>query len=140
MVVRALAGCIALFSIVALGQARPLAADEAFRLTAERDDASGAIRLTWAIADGYYLYRDNIVVMEPGRGPVELRLSRGSKKSDGDIGVKAIYRGRFSTSVVPSDSEWLWIQFQGCEEKGICYPPITKMVDLDSLSVTEGDD
>ncbi|MBY0339592.1 MAG: protein-disulfide reductase DsbD [Rhodocyclaceae bacterium] len=76
------------------------------------------------IADGYYVYRHSLKLVDGQGNAVTLNLPAGQKKHDEFFGETEIYKGsvarlRFSASVAgPITLHW-----QGCAEAGICYPP-----------------
>src|SRR5690606_36923333 len=111
-----------------------LPVDEAFVLRAE---ATGPdrIELSWAIADGYYLYRHRMGV-EPLDGgfraaPEGLQLPAGKRHTDEFFGEVETYRGRVE-AVLPGTATGpltrLKVRYQGCADLGICYPPQTRTI------------
>jgi thioredoxin:protein disulfide reductase len=114
-----------------------LPVDEAFRYSAVADGAS-SIRLTWAIADGYYLYRGRIKVSGES-ALAELgapAFPRGLPHKDDYFGEQEIYRGElvvpvpYARSGPAAGSLALKVVYQGCADKGLCYPPQTRVVTL----------
>jgi thiol:disulfide interchange protein DsbD len=112
--------------------------DQAFQLSTESIDAhtaSARIR----IAPGYYLYRDKTTVkLLRGEG-ISLdkpEVSRGKLKDDPTFGkTEVIYdeltvRIPLKRSAAGTDNIELEIGYQGCADKGICYPPEKKKVSL----------
>lgn len=109
--------------------------DQAFRFSASADGAQ-RVRLTWAIAPGYYLYRDRIHVSSTSPG-VQIgtpEFPAGVVKQDDYFGKQVIYHNalsaavpvtRMSGAVVP-----LSVTYQGCAEAGLCYPPVTRTVSI----------
>lgn len=112
--------------------------DEAFRFGAgmERPDA---VALTWIIADGYYLYKDQIKVTSdtPNVQIGKAALPKGKPKHDEYFGDTEVYyevleatlpiaRAAGSTGTLN-----LSVTYQGCAEGGLCYNPITKTVALE---------
>ncbi len=94
------------------------------------------IRLEWTIRPGYYLYRKRIHVA-PLSGTVigQLSLPPGQIKVDPYFGREQIYRlavtGELTvmrgTTAAPQDASFA-ITYQGCADRGLCYPPITHNV------------
>jgi thiol:disulfide interchange protein DsbD len=114
--------------------------EQAFRFTATTTtDASGSpqVRLDWAIAPGYYLYRDRIRI-ESAPAPERIgapQFPPGQLKSDEYFGKQVIYHQEL-VALVPvlgasSNPLPLSVTYQGCAEAGLCYPPITRAVSLD---------
>ncbi|HEY8052541.1 MAG TPA: protein-disulfide reductase DsbD [Steroidobacteraceae bacterium] len=122
-----------------------LEADQAFRFNAS---AAGTdqVRLTWEIADGYYLYRARIKVATSSAA-AQLgtpQLPAGLIKNDEYFGRQEIYHHEL-TALVPvaragtgSFELPLQVTYQGCAEAGLCYPPITKDVTLHLPARTAG--
>ncbi|HEY1724605.1 MAG TPA: protein-disulfide reductase DsbD [Steroidobacteraceae bacterium] len=111
--------------------------EQAFRFTATADSPS-QIRLIWAIAPGYYLYRDRI---QASSELADAKLGApqfpdGQVKNDEYFGKQVVYhnelvvplpvqRATDGTLTVP-----LKITYQGCAEAGLCYPPVTRQVSV----------
>jgi thiol:disulfide interchange protein DsbD len=114
--------------------------DVAFVLTGEAQSANN-IQLNWRIADGYYLYKQRIL-LEPANAaqPVgAIVLPKGEPHSDEYFGEQEIYRQSLdaSFSVPPSSAKTIEVRvtYQGCADAGLCYPPITKNVTIGSDGV-----
>jgi thiol:disulfide interchange protein len=92
----------------------------------------GALRLSWNIAPGYYLYRQRIRVEALAPSPLALqaiRLPAGIAHVDEHFGAVQIYRGLLEAQV-PTQGALkqalrLRVTFQGCADAGVCYPPQT---------------
>ncbi len=99
-----------------------LPVDEAFRLTASSDD--GLVKLYWQISPGYYLYRHKIRVGDD-KDPVEIVMLPGMTKTDEYFGeVEAYYEQlEVEIPVFTELNKGLLVEFQGCADAGICYPP-----------------
>ncbi len=114
-----------------------LPVDEAFRFSATPDGAS-SVRVTWEIADGYYLYRNRITVS--GESALAAlgapAFPAGLPHKDDYFGEQQIYRGElvlpvpYARSGPAPGSLALKVVYQGCADKGLCYPPQTKLVTL----------
>jgi thiol:disulfide interchange protein DsbD len=131
--------CLALItgsiSAVAAGITPP---DQAFRFHAERT-SSGGVRASWSIAAGHYLYRDRIAASVDGRA-VRIETQPGEPKDDPNFGPTEIYHLSAAATVAPEllpEKGSLIVTYQGCAENLICYPPISKTIDLPSLLVSD---
>lgn len=105
-----------------------------FDLTATRD-ADGVLRLQWVIAADTYLYRDRISAAATGGQRLSIVSEPGEIKDDPNFGPVEIYRDRAEASVPGAALAGLRevrIAYQGCAEKGICYPPVTRSFRLAS--------
>ena len=126
---------LVLLSSPALARAgTPPSADQAFQLKVSRDDAG--LSLIWAIGPGSYLYRAMIVIktaVPPGT-PVAIQTPQGEPKDDPDFGPQEIYRNSAKARIPSADLRGLRqiiLSYQGCAEQyQICYPPVTKTIDL----------
>jgi thiol:disulfide interchange protein DsbD len=116
---------------VAAQQEDILRAEEAFRYVVT--DTGNTLEIDWAIAEGYYLYR-NKLAFESGTAGIALgnaELPQGRHHEDEFFGVQQVYRDRFFVSI-PYTVEGarpgtlsLIVKSQGCADLGICYPPQT---------------
>lgn len=112
--------------------------DTAFRFGAgmEKPDS---VALTWIIADGYYLYRDQIKVVSdtPNVQIGKLLLPKGENKRDETFGDTVVYHEILEASLPVARAAGstgtlsLKVTYQGCAEGGLCYNPITKTVALE---------
>ena len=122
----------------------PLPADQAFKFNYKLVSAD-KLELTWDVVDGYYLYRDHIQVISKTDGLkiAPLVLPEGKSKHDDSFGDVIIYRNSVTVPVTLEFAEKLssiklQVQYRGCADRGICYPPQKKQLDLDlSAFVTE---
>ncbi|MCD0258310.1 protein-disulfide reductase DsbD [Xanthomonas melonis] len=112
----------------AVSEADLLPVDQAFALSAQADSRD-RIQLQWKIAPGYYLYRHRIGVKSgQGFAAGELSLPEGESKHDEFFGQVQTYRTRLQASLAgtaePSTQDAvLQVQYQGCADAGVCYPP-----------------
>ncbi|MCG8274702.1 protein-disulfide reductase DsbD [Aquamicrobium sp. NLF2-7] len=121
--------------------AMPLPVDQAFQLSVTRqDDAS--VKLQWKIAPGYYLYEDKIGVK---RGDADIAVGdlqgNGQSKDDPTFGQSTVFHDHVA-AVVPGNaytSSPLEVHYQGCQDDGICYPPMVRHVDVTTLAITDPD-
>jgi thiol:disulfide interchange protein DsbD len=120
-----------------------LAVEDAFRFSA---DVAGPdqLRLSWTIAPGTYLYQEKIdLSLENSNGVQigdfqlpEAEIKPDTVRPDGSIGEVAIYHGlvELDAPLLRAAAEpteiTLVAKFQGCAERGICYPPVTERVAL----------
>lgn len=115
-----------------------LPADQAFHFIAEVKDGH-TLRVSWQIADGYYLYRDRFKFSLSEASGVELKMPQlpSGKKKQEESGLADVYYHEVSfdlplqRSLTGPLSVKLHARFQGCAERGVCYPPIEKLELLD---------
>jgi thiol:disulfide interchange protein DsbD len=122
----------------AAGTADLLPADQAFRFFAEVQEPS-TLRLHWQIADGYYLYREKFSVRLFETDGVRLgsyEIPHGEPKQDEEFGPVEVFHRElsFTLPLIRTAAEArtirLEVGFQGCAERGVCYPPMQKTVEL----------
>ncbi|OKO70436.1 protein-disulfide reductase DsbD [Bradyrhizobium sp. AS23.2] len=134
---------IALFvllgSLATVRAETPPPADQVFRLRVAREDSG--VKLVWTIAPGNYLYRAMIVAknaMPPG-APIAVRTPAGEPKDDPDFGPQEVYRDTLQAEIASVDLQGhheIVVTYQGCAEKyQICYPPVSKTIDLQTLAI-----
>ncbi len=110
--------------------------DQAFKISAKAVTAD-QLEISWDIAEGYYLYRNKMQFISkteliPTVTPV---FPEGKTKHDENFGDVVIYRNSLKIPVslvaaIPVTSIKLFVQYQGCADRGICYPPQKKIFDL----------
>ena len=112
--------------------------DATFSFSIEHDEEGVGLELTWAIAPGYYLYRDRITATLNGRR-VRLATPRGASEDSNVLGSRPreVYRSIAMADTIgeqlPEQGE-LVVTYEGCGQNTICYPPIHKAIDLATLS------
>lgn len=111
--------------------------DQAFRFDALAD-GSDRVRLNWEIAEGYYLYRARIKVATRA-GNVQLgtpQMPAGQVKNDEYFGRQEVYHHELIATVPVARTAGgtlevpLEVTYQGCADAGLCYPPVTKTVNV----------
>ena len=127
------------FAIPAQAQLFKKSADEllepekAFRFSAR--PAQGGIDVTFAIADGYYMYRDKFRFSAEGNPAVQLgapQFPSGTRHKDEFFGEVETYRREVRIHV-PAQGEGrfdLKVVSQGCADVGVCYVPMESQASL----------
>ena len=113
--------------------AKPLNVDDAFALSVARNGEELALR--WTIVPGYYLYRDNVRITQ-GTHEVPFTVSDGVEKDDPGFGSVEVIFDEAVAILMPETREPLRVDYQGCQDGGICYRPEARMVAPDTLVVT----
>ena len=115
--------------------------DEAFKPTVTAD--GDTITASWEIAEGYYLYKEKfrfesktpgVTLGEPLFPPAEMHHGI---KPNGEEGEVEVYFNEVAVSIpVTSGSAAadILVRYQGCAEKGLCYPPQKKNYTLEVAS------
>jgi thiol:disulfide interchange protein DsbD len=108
--------------------------EKAFRFSAQLVDSS-AIEISFAIADGYYMYRDKFRFAAEGNPAVRLgtpELPAGRRHKDEFFGEVETYR-KSVRIVLPVQGEGrfdLKVVSQGCADVGVCYVPMESKASL----------
>ena len=119
-----------------------LSADQAFVLTTELDN--GALQAHWKMPDGYYLYRHRFEFAVPAGSSFalgEAEIPQGKVKNDEYFGEVQVYYHEVSARVPVTRTDGTaavldaTITYQGCADRGLCYPPQTKHVSLPAQSI-----
>ena len=111
-----------------------LSGDEAFIFSAHIQDDESII-LTWTIKENCFLYKDKFKTY------LDTDLVENKKIEGEAIRINDIYFGNvdvFFNSVRQTidnteDVSSVKVVYQGCNEKGFCYPPISKEIQVDNL-------
>ena len=111
------------------GAEQILPVDEAFRFgfTFEPE----GVQLFWQVMPGYYLYRDKFS-FHVNETSMSVELRPGIPRLDEIFGEVEVYEGLLELTVpgVPTDVELL-VQYQGCAERGYCYPPQKRSINVE---------
>lgn len=108
-----------------------LPAEEAFVFSHLQQDDS--LMVFWQIPEGYYLYKDKIKVTLNDKIIALTDLPAGSDYQDEYFGQVKIFRHQLQTRLAISElapTDVFKVQYQGCAEAGLCYPPITQSIRL----------
>ena len=111
---------------------RPMDPREAFRieLHAVKD---GRAEIGWKIAPGYYLYREHISATDGEGRDLALETPAGKIKDDPNFGAVEVYYDEAS-AILPRAGGKVQVTWQGCQEDGICYAPVTSDLELPALA------
>lgn len=121
------------------GPGLPLPAEQAYRLEA-LVDGGNALLLRFTPAPGYYLYRDRSAFTIEGLDGVRAGTPQwpaGKQHHDEYFGNTVVYfdpvelRLPLRRQAEGGGSATLVATFQGCQDQGICYPPMTRRIRID---------
>ena len=107
---------------------------EAFQLSLV-DSTTQSIKLRFVATDGYYLYRHRFQFRadpaDVSLGPAQ--LPKGEQKHDEYFGDVEVYHGVLDVELPRTDQRafTLVVTYQGCADKGLCYPPETERLSID---------
>ncbi|MBC7944501.1 MAG: protein-disulfide reductase DsbD [Burkholderiales bacterium] len=145
----ALRNAIPLTSATNVGENEFLPPDQAFKLDIAVRDANTLIA-NFKPADTYYLYRDKIGFTLPESTGVQIAtvaLPAGEMKADPNFGDTEVYHHPFQAviSLQPAATTAASVRplqleatYQGCSDKGLCYPPEIKNFTLALAGATGG--
>ncbi|MBS3964796.1 MAG: protein-disulfide reductase DsbD [Methylomonas sp.] len=118
--------------------------EQAFGFTAQLKDEHN-LRLIWRIADGYYLYKNKFSVDFGAAETVNLPalpLPTGKPHLDEEFGQVEVYRNELVVDVPlirqskAAETLTLTAHYQGCADRGVCYPPMQTQVALELPEAT----
>jgi len=111
---------------------------EAFQLSLV-ESTPQSIKLRFVATEGYYLYRHRFQFRAD---PAEVvlgaaKLPDGQKKHDEYFGDVEVYHGILDVELPRTDQRafTLAVTYQGCADKGLCYPPETERLSIDGSGV-----
>ncbi|MEQ1485705.1 protein-disulfide reductase DsbD [Methyloglobulus sp.] len=122
-----------------LFQAELLPPDQAFQFSVTVKGPS-TLHVSWLPTEGYYLYREKFKLELIGSDKVKLgaySLPNGTPKEDEAFGHVEIFHSEVAVDVplIRSDTAPQQIKlkayYQGCADRGVCYPPMDKTVELE---------
>ncbi len=116
----------------------PLPAEQAFRFEALAQGPTQLL-LRWTMPKGYYLYRDQTTLKLQDAGGLALTPAwpAGTAHRDEHYGEVTVYFDQVELPVTVEGDlagrQRLTVQasFQGCQDGGLCYPLMTRAVDID---------
>ena len=89
--------------------------------------------IDFQIAEGYYLYKDKIKILLNGQELENIKFPKTKTKEDEFFGKSEIYDNDFILNIVSDVKiKKISITYQGCAERGLCYPPVKKTIFPDS--------
>lgn len=124
--------------LAALQKPQFLPVDQAFTLDFAQSGES--IRISFQIADGYYLYKHKLKIAGVAVNFSNPVLPAGLPHEDVYFGKTEIYRHQLVFDVklanIDADAK-LKVRYQGCADAGLCYPVETREIPL--ISATKPD-
>ena len=112
----------------------PLPEDKAFQVEAIKTDQGVLVRMTPAA--GYYIYQDRTRFSTPQGTALKGKWPQGEQHEDPHFGTTIIHRNQVEIMVASKREplNQVKVDFQGCQDKGICYPPMSRTLDLSTLA------
>lgn len=129
--IRLCVGLISVFSLLTAWAADEfLPPEQAFVLDVRALDAR-TLQVSYAIAPGYYMYREQFKFEAKGATLGEVTMPKGKVKFDETFQKNVeTYRDQFIAKVPVTSADGVFelaVTGQGCADKGLCYPPQTTL-------------
>ncbi|WP_432263354.1 protein-disulfide reductase DsbD [Cupriavidus sp. TMH.W2] len=110
-----------------------LSPEQAFSASVRQDGKT--VIISFKIADGYYLYRDRMAFKsDPPQQIGKPEFTQGEEKSDQFYGRQTVFKHGASVILEVKDGAprhfSMKATYQGCAEVGVCYPPQTKIIEV----------
>ncbi|MEP6940159.1 MAG: protein-disulfide reductase DsbD [Rudaea sp.] len=115
--------------------AEPLAVEKAFVFEALATSPREVLA-RFTMPKGYYLYRDKTTFDSPGASLAPPRWPAGTRHKDASFGETTVYFDQVDVPIAFTPKEAaastlpLTAHFQGCLEGSVCYPLITRSIDV----------
>ena len=101
-----------------------LPAKEVFKITILENNKN--LEINWNIQEGYYLYLDSVgIEIDRNKGKYKIISANLYDHEDEFFGKTKIIRNKLKISINNleiSDNKDINIYYQGCSDKGFCYP------------------
>ncbi len=118
----------------------PLQVHEAFPLSVVAIDAQTLV-ISWLVQEDYYLYKDKMSFIADGAKILNINFPEAKLKHDEFFGEVRVYEKPIeiliTLSEIQNDLLTLNIEYQGCWNGGVCYPPENSLIRV-SLSGDDG--
>jgi thiol:disulfide interchange protein DsbD len=125
---------------------QPLPQEQAFAPSVDIVDPF-TLEVRWDIAPGYYLYRKDFAVRNPSNEiqTGALQLPTGELEDDPEFGAVEVYYDEVTMRVPLSRGSPeplvtdIALDYQGCKQGSICYPPATAILPINLPRASAGD-
>ncbi len=100
------------------------------------DQQNNQLHISFDISEGYYLYRHQFKFASENAILSTVELPRGIDHEDEFFGVQQIYTEQLTFTInieQTGENAIVTVRFQGCADKGLCYPPTKKTIALDNI-------
>ncbi|KXI30332.1 protein-disulfide reductase DsbD [Paraglaciecola hydrolytica] len=112
-----------------------LPVDEAFQFDFKQHN--NELVLSWTVAEGYYLYKKQFKTVVKNAELAEPTYPVSEQIEDEFFGLSDIFRQQVAITypIIHSVQDGVVkIQYQGCADAGLCYPPTIKVVYLNEVA------
>jgi len=130
--------CLLAKPVFAITNANPLPVDKAFNFSLSIENTN-SINVHWKMAKDYYLYKQKVHFTFDPKMETDIRLPQGQIKQDPNHGSYEIYAGTVTVPIALHthiQQIQMSVDYQGCSDKGFCYPPIHQSLFLDLAAKT----
>ena len=114
-----------------------LSVDEAFKIEDTKLIDDKNLIITMDIAKGYYLYKSKIEIINKTQIDYLISYPVGKFKNDEYFGEQEVFYDSLRLKVNFKRglnlTESINLKFQGCSEKGLCYPPTVRALELNKV-------
>ena len=115
-----------------------LSVDKAFKFKIYSFKDLKQLDINFNIAHGYYLYKSKIDVIIDPILDFDLIKDKGKIKEDEFFGKQEVFYGATTLKLIPkvelSKNYKITLKYQGCSEKGLCYPPVSKTINSNNIN------
>ena len=115
-----------------------LSVDNAFKFKIYSFKDLKQLDIQFNIAPGYYLYKSKIDVFIDPILDFDLIKDKGKIKEDEFFGKQEVFYGATTLKIIPkvelSKNYKVILKYQGCSEKGLCYPPVSKTINSNKIN------
>lgn len=121
------------------GEPELMPVNEAFVFDAVQD--GNRVRVSFVIADGYYLYRDKLKFEADNATLGEVALPPGKLHNDEYFGEQQVFYSYVEFTVAlkeAMDQGTLTLTFMGCAEGKLCFPPTRVSKQLTAVAPNDG--
>ncbi|MCL1051093.1 protein-disulfide reductase DsbD [Shewanella abyssi] len=121
------------------GEPELMPVDQAFVFDFEQQ--GDKVKISWVIADGYYMYRDKLKFEADGAVLGEIALPKGKSHNDEYFGEQEVYYSYIEIPVAIKEAaagDKLNVTFMGCAEGKLCFPPTKRTAVLTDVSANDG--
>lgn len=111
-----------------------LRVDQAFVFNFNQDE--NLLYISFDIHEGYYLYRHQFKFTSDNARLSTVELPAGIEHEDEFFGIQQVYKTPLSFTLnieQAAKNDVITIAYQGCAEKGLCYPPTEKQISLNEV-------
>ncbi|WP_394176573.1 protein-disulfide reductase DsbD [Thalassotalea litorea] len=113
--------------------------DKAFQF--DFNQQGDSVEIYFNIAEGYYLYKEKLVFKSDTAQFKQPELPQGTEHEDEFFGIQQVYYKQLKFNIPldkASSNSSIELTYQGCAEKGLCYPPTKKVIYLSAVGNNDG--